>query len=84
MPNETLTMKVLRPCRIKFDDGHEIDALTDDTYWNGFINFYVSEDTHNELNDFYWDNLEIEPSANGLIYYGGGAVCAEEVKINED
>ena len=39
----------LRSLRFAFDDGVPFDGLTDDTYWNGFINVRVTPEARTAI-----------------------------------
>jgi len=79
--------KGLRPVQFLFGmDQYEepVDGFTNDTYWNGFLNVQVTQETHKKLNELYGEDLEFPVGKNGLIDYGGGAVVTHEYKIEED
>ncbi len=77
----------MRPLKFVFDDQVVRDGFTDDTYWNGFINVWVTLELHKELNEIMGpmpvDDPETAaqfvPDASGYVPYGGGAVICTEV-----
>jgi hypothetical protein len=46
---ETTMGKALRTVRFAFDDGVPFDGLTDDTYWNGWLNVRVTPATRDAV-----------------------------------
>ena len=74
----------MRACRFYFADDPTYEGFTDDTYWNGFLNVWVTPEVHAQVvtdhpiedsdND-YWN---IEPDADGLISYANGFATCEE------
>ena len=79
-----MSNKNLRPVRFYIGDDPVFDGFTDDTYWNGWLNVWVTEEVHEQVkaahpidnSDYdYWD---IQPDDDGLISYAYGFCAAEQ------
>ncbi len=80
----------LRPCRFTFDGETVYDGFTNDSYWNGFLNVWVTPETHakvvadlsdstpGDADEEALGGLDTIPvGENGLHCYGWG-FCAME------
>lgn len=90
-----VTPGLLRPCRWSFDDDTIFDGFTNDTYWNGWLNVWVTPEVHAqvlahvgphdpEVEDFEGTlhSLKVGPN-DGLFCYGWG-FCASEVEPGDE
>lgn len=73
------------------DDTNAFDGWTDDTYWNGWLNVWVTPETHAQVLAKYPPMCaadveeegglhSLEPGNDGLVCYGWG-FCASEVLL---
>lgn len=76
----------LRSARFTFDDSPCFEGFTDDSRWNGFLNVWVTSETHTQVREWLgeddWHESgfdEIEPDARGLYSYAH-AFATSEVK----
>jgi hypothetical protein len=79
--------QTFRPCKWAFDDGVTFDGFTDGTYWNGFINIWITPEVRDVLvkQALEWDDedplaadlAEQQPDANGLISLAYGYATSE-------
>ena len=81
----------LRPVRFAFDDGVRFDGLTDDTYWNGWLNVRVTPETRVAIVEHlraeaarYGDDegdsvsgIDALPVRDGLVDLGWGYTTSE-------
>ena len=78
----TTAHRNLRAVQVTFGmdaDDEPFTAYTDDTRWNGFLNVWVTQKTHDRFNEIFGEPPDPFVADNrGLIYYGGGAVIVEE------
>ena len=83
----------LRPVRFAFDDGVPFEGVTDDTYWNGWLNVRVTPETREAIvahlraeagrdggdERDYVSGIDELPERNGLVDLGW-AYTTTEVK----
>jgi hypothetical protein len=84
--------KGLRKVRWGFDDGPDFDGWTDDTTWNGWLNVWVTPETHQKViawlrrsereqpgsaADTITEMVAMTPDLRGLISYAYGYTTQE-------
>ncbi len=83
----------LRPVRWAFDGTIAWDGLTDDTYWNGFLNVRVTPEIHARVCAFLATDdgtfgesyiNEVKIDADGLYDYGHGFATHEVDPADDD
>ena len=74
----------LRRVRWVFEDSPVFGGYTDDTTWNGWLNVWVTEETHEEVirwiagtGEDYEDFQALGPDLRGLVSYAYGFTAQE-------
>lgn len=83
-----MTTKTLREVRFTFDDEQSFDGLTDDTFWNGFLNVRVTPAVRDQIIESFRASGEPEveedfnsiPVVDGMVDLSGGFATMEWMK----
>ena len=76
----------MREVKFYFGDGETFDGFTDDSYWNGFINVWVTYEVHQQVIKHFEDMgcdddetglRQIEFDQDGLVSYANGFATCE-------